>query len=169
MDKKSNYYLVDDGDITNCIKGKNKDSIVNEWLSRKYKYTVWKTIADYNILFEGVSKDQLVKIKNQVFGRTYKEGSTKDAKSSSILSGYKKIDCDFVWIESKPKTSQINAKRTYIRFDKNTIRRLNDLTDYINYANKVSEGSFFYLYSSKSLSESEKNDLVEYIIDSVKK
>lgn len=167
----SNYYLVDDGDITSYIKRnyKNeKSEMVNEWLSRKYKYTVWKTFAEYNILFEGLSKEQLIEVKSKIFGNSYKEGSTKDSKSSSILAKYKKNDCEFVWIENKPKTSQINAKRTYIRFDKDIIRRLSDLTEYINYENKISDGRFFYLYSSKKLSKSEKNHLIEYIISSVR-
>lgn len=174
LDKSSNFYLADDGDFTYLIKNyalkSDKSEIAVEWLSRRYKNSIWKSFAEYNAIFETLSSEERLSLKKLVFADTQKEGSTKN-EDKSILKKYlgdNKMVGEFVWIEAKAKVNIFNVDKTYVRFSENVVKRLKDIMENDKGIAHYTKDGFFYLYYDIGFTKEDNEKLVKFLINEVR-
>lgn len=141
----SSYYLPSDDDIMHIIKQYyQKDEMIEEFLSRKYKYkALWKTYFEFNeVYFSDVSTDNRMiihsKIKESELSRKYGENN-------------------FLCLEAKPKLKSINKNDFFIDINGELI----DASKAVSMPTQNLE--YFILYASPQL-VSQKDEILKDIL-----
>lgn len=154
------FFLINDNDILSLLKTvyfHNKTSashdieyqkLYEEFQTRIYKKSVWKSPAEFNILLSGLSHKE----RNSLYRRLSRTDH-KSLKYGSIPSDWQEEFSihgleDVVWVESTLKLKIMNPDETFIIF-KDAPTRLSDVTLGITNSSTESADDIyigFYLY-----------------------
>ena len=177
FDSKKSNYLVDDGDFTHIIKKSLMEpekfyiEYQEEWIARNNKFSIWKSFAEFNLLFSALTNTQIIYLWNALFDTSSNienlemnktsEGSTSEYKKSCLVETFP--SADFVWIKpSGTKIASIDSENTYVVIN-NKVTRFKDVLIKTKTAEEYAHEHFFYLYVRQKLSSEQKGQLVSYL------
>ncbi|MHC1695891.1 MAG: hypothetical protein AB9835_11630 [Eubacteriales bacterium] len=171
---KNGSQPLDDGNLTTIIKESSintNNEYAIEWISRKYKHSIWKSYAEFNLLFSTLTEFELQRMWNCLFDSSNTtnhsnkdEGNSKEYVNSSLKSYIcNGKNVNFVWIRpSSTNVSTLNYKNTYVLLNERVVR-LNDVMIKEKISEEYASKNFFYLYSSEVFSTDDKFELITFL------
>ncbi len=189
-----NIVYIDDSYIWTAIKfihyrfnEKNEwNKLCDELLSRKYKTSLFKSLAEYDLLFESFSYDEKLLIK-QFFIENYRqdypfvgaEQITAGYLSQNIVEKFKKYSgietiTNIVYVDASYSAKKINVNNTFIKMNEDFVAAISEIPLLSNRISKEDNtNQYFYLYfETESTEQSKKNKeseaLKEALIDFIK-
>ncbi|GHU90303.1 hypothetical protein FACS189476_10250 [Spirochaetia bacterium] len=171
-DQSPNYLLDDSKFITLITENRSINDFAEKYLSRIKEYSIWKNFAEYNRFFYDLTAEEKEKVWKSLFINTDYESykSYNDIKEgtvqmcpNSILNEYPG-DYNFVWIKpSGYKLSKIDSSETYLVSNDLSVRRFKDVIEKEKTAEEYVDENYFYLYTSKPMTNGEKFELISFI------
>lgn len=139
--KKAYTQLIENEDFDN-----ETFKLLNEYYSRRYRKSLWKSYAEFNIFFADFSTEQKIRIfeliqKNSINGISEKYGYFSDEWEQMFkTSGMSNV----VWVTGDSKLKSLNPDETYILFKNSgfTYRTISSKND----IKTVGPLNLFYIY-----------------------
>ena len=169
----------------NILDGEPK-KLCEELLNRKYKNSLYKSLAEYDLLFEEFTYEEKIKIKqyilsnynkdlpyvasNQITACYLSDEVLDEVKNHKGLKNVTKI----VYVDASYSTKKIDVNNTFIRFNYDKVATLSEiplLADRISLVGSTNQ--YFYLYfetNSEDIKEiSEEREILKNSIVNILK
>lgn len=173
-----NIIYIDDSYVWTAIKFFYHSSTIcngeiyklgKELLNRKYKTSLYKSLAEYDLLFEAFSDKEKLLIKqflmnncNQNFPFVGAEQITAGYLNDKILQQINKTEGletieSIIYVDASYSTKRIDVNNTFIRFNNDMIAAISEIPLLSDQNSKVGNSNhYFYLYFETRTSEQDK-------------
>lgn len=160
---------------------KELNILCNELLCRKYKFSLWKSLAEYDLIFEAFNEDEKLKIKNflacnveKTLPYVYDKGFSAGFINETLLTIFKnEYHCfdkvkNIVFVEASYKQKNTDAHNTFVIMNNEVapMDKIPLLVDRIKISQR-NTSHYFYLYydvyEDKTLSTEEHEELKKSI------
>lgn len=120
----------------------------NELFTRKYRKSVWKSYAEYNLFFGDLTTEETQILTNSIrINSKVGSNSLYGVFNNDWNEEFKKFGIkDVIWVNPNVKMKNLNADRTLILLKDNTLR-LKDVSIKHN-ESSIKKLEYFYLYYS---------------------
>lgn len=170
-----NIYRPSDADIMaifkkcylECIKANETESdlykLLNEYYSRVYKHSLWKSFAEFNTFFSDFTQNE----RNSIFNMILKNSSYKLFSQYGYLSNeWAKKFSEFgldnvVWVNGDSKLKNLDPDNTFILFKEGPLTYRSISSN--NEIKPVTTLNLFYIYYSPSTKAINKLALVNFL------
>lgn len=173
-----NIIFIDDSYVWTVIKffhhSKPFDNVEitklsDELLNRKFKISLYKSLAEYDLLFEAFSDKEKLLAKQFFIDRCRQDLPFVGAEQ--ITAGYLNNDIlqqinqcrdlenitNIIYVDASYSTKKIDVNNTFIRFNNDTVAAISEIPLLSNQVSKVGNTNhYFYLYFETTTSEREK-------------
>ncbi len=129
------FYLPTDGDLVYLLKCYRKTTgKAKEWLSRRYeRMALWKTYAEFQLMFERVSSDRRKFVRKEAAGR--------------LNALVKDCDCEVVLIDVKPSIVVVEQADIFVEIADGEVQSYRQV---FQYETERHFEEFFYIYVPRS-------------------
>lgn len=150
-----------------CIDKNNFDKafdLLTEYYTRKYKSSVWKSLAEFNIMFNDFSAEEKIAIaelfkSNGTDGVLGKYGQFPEWQENFSAFGMDEV----VWVDGDSKIKFLDLDKTYILFKNCVVLNFRTAIQSTDYQNSFKTGLFYLYYKPNTKISFNQSAFKEFI------